>query len=358
MRDFLAAVHEWLARGEDLCLATIIERKGSAPRSRGSSFFVDKNSFYGTIGGGRFEAEAIERAREAISRGRAELMHYRLMGGDVADTEMICGGNLDLYLEPLWAGDAQAQAIYQAAARVAARGGRALLATLLAPGPAKAVAGRKLLLLEGAEPVGSLDLDGELIASLANHLDELNGAAGPHLWRGPGAERLPFAVLIEPIISQPVVYIFGGGHVSQKLAPLVTMAGFGLVVADDRPEWANRARFPQADEIWNRPLNKVLDGQKLGPEAYIVIVTRGHLFDKEVLAQALRQNAAYVGMIGSRRKRALIYKSLAEEGFEQEKLEEVHSPIGLDIGAETPEEIAISIIAELVAVRAGKGARQ
>ena len=347
-----------MSRGEDLCLGTIIERKGSAPRSRGSSFLVGKDSFYGTIGGGRFEAEAIDKAREAMSRGRAELMRYRLMGGDVADTEMMCGGNLDLYLEPLWADDAQARAIYQAAAKAAARGGRALLATLLAPGPAKTVAGRKLLLAEGAEPVGSLDLDGELTAALAGHLEELDAAAGPHLWRGPAAERLPAAVLIEPIISRPVVYIFGAGHVSQKLAPLVTMAGFGLVVADDRPEWANRARFPQADEIWNRPLDQVLEGQELGPEAYIVIVTRGHLFDKEVLAQALRQNAAYVGMIGSRRKRALIYKALAEEGFDQEELAGVHSPIGLDIGAETPEEIAISIIAELVAVRAGRGGRQ
>ncbi|MCF8033544.1 MAG: XdhC family protein [Desulfarculaceae bacterium] len=358
MREFLAAVHEHLAMGTDLCLATIIESKGSAPRSRGSQFFVFESGFHGTIGGGRFEADVIAEARQCMAEAQARMMHHRLMGQDVADMEMICGGNLDVYLEPLRAADQEAQAIYRTAASAAARGRRSLLATLVAPGSMPAVAGRKLLLSQDGGSVGSLEPGGGLVEALGRELARMSGASGPHIWPGDGAQILPAQVLVEPIINRPVVYIFGGGHVSQKLAPLVSMAGFGLVVADDRPEWANRQRFPQADEIWNQPLEAVLEGRELGPDAYVVIVTRGHLFDKEVLGQALKQNAAYVGMIGSRRKRDMIYRALSEQGVAPEVLDGVHSPIGLDIGAETPEEIAISIIAELVAIRAGKAAGQ
>lgn len=354
MRDFLAAVSQELAQGSDLCLATIIGQEGSAPRSAGSRFFVRPDGgFWGTIGGGNFEAQVIEKARLALAQGRSELMHYRLMGADVADTEMICGGDLDVYLDPVSASNPQTLALYQAAAQAAGGTGRALLATLLVSGDGRGAAGRKLLLRRQQAPLGALALDQGLLASLEKEL-AAPGSTEPRLWEGPGAGALPAPLLLEPIVSQPVVYLFGGGHVSQKLAPLTVMAGFGLVVADDRPEWANRQRFPQAREVWNRPLETVLKGESLGPEAYIVIVTRGHLYDKEVLAQALRQDAAYVGMIGSKRKRAMIYQALAGEGFSAEQLEKVHSPIGLAIGAETPEEIAISIAAELVAVRAAR----
>lgn len=343
-----------MAQGNDLCLATIIGQKGSAPRSAGSRFFVRPDGgFWGTIGGGNFEAQVIEKARQALARGRTELMHYRLMGADVADTEMICGGDLDVYLDPVTASDPETLALYQAAAHAANGGGKALLATMLVSGGESVAAGRKLLLRRKQSSLGSLPLDESFLAALEVDLGA-SAEGGPHLWQGPMAGALPAPLLLEPIASQPVVYIFGGGHVSQKLAPLVAMAGFALVVADDRPEWANRQRFPQAQAIWNRSLETVLEGESLGPEAYIVIVTRGHLYDKEVLAQALRQNAAYVGMIGSKRKRAMIYQALAGEGFATEQLEAVHSPIGLAIGAETPEEIAISIAAELVAVRASR----
>ncbi|BEQ14397.1 XdhC family aldehyde oxidoreductase maturation factor [Desulfoferula mesophila] len=355
MREFLAAVNNELAQGNSLCLATIIAQKGSAPRSAGSRFFVrGDGSFWGTIGGGNFEAQVIEKAALALRQGRTELMHYRLMGADVADSEMICGGDLDVYLDPVSADDPDNLALYQAAAQSTNGGrGRAMLATLMIDGGSPRAAGRKLLLRHGQPALGSLPVDEDGLASLAAKLGA-NGSFPQQLWDAPGAASLPAPLLLESIATQPVVYIFGGGHVSQKLAPLAAMAGFGLVVADDRPEWGNRQRFPQAQEIWNRPLEKVLEGESLGPDAYIVIVTRGHLYDKEVLAQSLRQNAAYVGMIGSKRKRAMIYKALSEEGVTSAQLEQVHSPIGLAIGAETPEEIAISIVAELVMVRAAR----
>lgn len=358
MQEFLSAVHRELAKGQDICLATIISQRGSAPRSLGTRFFVRSDgSFWGTIGGGRFEADVISAARHALAKGRTSILNYCLLGRDAADCEMICGGDLDVYLEPLAGSDGLAKEIYQRAARMASRGGRALLATLVAPGPANGLAGRKLLLVPGRPSVGSLAGAPGLISQLNTFLKGVRPQDPPQLLETPAAPG-PGLVFVDPILSNPVVYIFGGGHVAQQLAPLVTLAGFRLVVADDRPEWGNRERFPQADEIWNRDLSRVLEGEELGPEAYLVIVTRGHLYDKEVLAQCLRQNASYVGMIGSRRKRELIYKALREEGFGQEQLKAVHSPIGLDIGAETPEEIAISIVAELVAARARADGRK
>jgi xanthine dehydrogenase accessory factor len=149
-----------------------------------------------------------------------------------------------------------------------------------------------------------------------------------------------------------MVYLFGGGHISLHLARLIKMVDFNLVVIDDRQEFANAQRFPEADEIWVRDFQEVLNNLELGSDDYVVIVTRGHIFDKEILAQVLTKKPDYIGMIGSRRKRSLIYQALEDEGFSRAQLEGVHSPIGLAIGAETPEEIAVSVVAELIAERA------
>ncbi len=353
MNDIFRLVHQELAQGRDLCLATIVNQIGSAPRAMGASFLVRADgSIQGTIGGGRLEAEVIEAAREALAGRESRLMHFRLKGTEVARTDMLCGGDVDVYLEPVLAGDQSAQRIFGAAARVLARGGRALMVTPILPGPHDSLAGRKLLVVEGEAPVGGVDLLPNLAADLTADLEELLSRGRPGLWMQEQAGGGKLDCFLEPIASAPVVYLFGGGHVSLQLASLVKLVGFKLVVIDDRPEFANEQRFAMADEVWVRDFENVLDGVELGSEAYVVIITRGHVFDKEVLAQALRKPLAYLGMIGSRRKREVIYRALLEEGFTREDLARVHSPIGLDIGAETPEEIALSIAAELVQERA------
>jgi xanthine dehydrogenase accessory factor len=162
-------------------------------------------------------------------------------------------------------------------------------------------------------------------------------------------------VLAEPVIADPALYIFGGGHVSTEIVPLAARVGFKVVVIDDREEYAGPDRFPQATKVQCRPFAGVLKKLDIDHTSYIVIVTRGHMHDKTILEQSLKTDAKYIGMIGSRRKRDMIYDKLLEEGFTQDDLERVCSPIGLDIGAETPEEIAVSIAAELIKVRAGKG---
>jgi len=158
-------------------------------------------------------------------------------------------------------------------------------------------------------------------------------------------------ILIEPIFAEPTVYLFGGGHISQQLAPLAKRVHFKVVVIDDREMFANRERFPEADEVIVSEFEKCFEGLPIDESSYIVIVTRGHLYDGFVLEQAVKTKARYIGMIGSKRKIRTLYENLMEKGIPKETLDRVHAPIGVDINSETPEEIAVSIAAELIEVR-------
>jgi len=161
---------------------------------------------------------------------------------------------------------------------------------------------------------------------------------------------------VEPTVLPGTLYLFGAGHVSRSVAEMASLVDFRTVVLDDRAEFANAERFPGAELLQVVPsFNRSFEGLDIDRDGFVVILTRGHLHDKTVLEQALKTDAGYIGMIGSRRKRDLIYQELLMKGFSQSELERVHAPIGLAIGAETPEEIAVSIVAELIQVRAGRG---
>ena len=159
-------------------------------------------------------------------------------------------------------------------------------------------------------------------------------------------------IFVEPILPQPILYIFGGGHVSMALAKTTHAAGFAIGIIDDREQFANLERFPMASEVytsWEEAFEKI----KPNASTYMVIVTRGHRDDMRVLGWAVNTDARYIGMIGSKRKVISVYQALEREGIPSEKFDHVHAPVGLEIGALTPDEIAISIAAELIAVRRG-----
>jgi len=157
-------------------------------------------------------------------------------------------------------------------------------------------------------------------------------------------------VFVEPVLPQPVAYIFGGGHISMALAKAASAAGFGIAVIDDREQFANAERFPMAQELY-KSYEDAFARLSLNAASYVVIVTRGHRDDMRVLAWAVRTQARYIGMIGSKRKVISVYKALEKEGYTQAEFARVYAPMGLEIGALSPEEIAVSIAAELVAVR-------
>lgn len=153
--------------------------------------------------------------------------------------------------------------------------------------------------------------------------------------------------------ARPSAYIFGAGHVAVSVELFARMVGFGTVIIDDRAEFANEDRFPQADQVLVASVDDAFDQLSIGEGAYVVSITRGHSFDEEVVTHALRTRARYVGMIGSKRKVASIRQRIRDSGFTDADLARLHAPIGVEIGAETVEEIALSIVAELVAVRRG-----
>lgn len=158
-------------------------------------------------------------------------------------------------------------------------------------------------------------------------------------------------ILIEPIFSEPTLYIFGAGHISLYLSKIGKMVGFNVVVVDDREEFANKERFPEANDIYAEDFQAVFPKLKLQKPYYFVIVTRGHRYDQDTLEWAIGTEPKYIGMIGSRTKNRTVFSNLQKKGMPKEQLEHVHAPIGLNIGSETPEEIAISIIAEIIQVR-------
>lgn len=160
-------------------------------------------------------------------------------------------------------------------------------------------------------------------------------------------------VFVEPIVSAPRLYIFGAGHVGAAVYKIASLTGFETIVSDDRDQYANRERFPDAHEVHAGEMDEILSGLSPSDSSYIVIVTRGHRHDLRVLRWALETRARYIGMIGSGRKVLAIYQQLESEGVSPESFKRVFAPIGLDIRAATPEEIAVSVVAELIAIRRG-----
>ncbi|MFC1909011.1 XdhC family protein [Chloroflexota bacterium] len=161
-------------------------------------------------------------------------------------------------------------------------------------------------------------------------------------------------VFIEPILSQPTIYLFGAGHIGFALSRLAKTTGFRVAVIDDRPAYANAERFPDADDIYVDDPEMMVSKLKINKASYLVIACRGHLEDQQVLAQAVKTPAVYIGMIGSKKKVKTVFTNLKAEGIPQETLDGIYTPIGLRIAAETPEEIAVSIMAEIISVRRQK----
>ncbi len=240
--------------GRKSALATIIKVNGSIPSHPGARMLVrDDGSIAGTIGGGCVEAEVWQAAREVMETGKACIRSFSLAEDAAHDNGLICGGQLEIYIEP-----------------------------------------------------------------------------------------------VEPL---PRVCIFGAGHISRALSKLCSMLGFSVTVVDDRESYASRERFPEADAVIAGNYEEIFPALDILPDSYLIIVTRGHRDDMRVLRWAVTTGAGYIAMIGSRRKVISVVKGLQKEGLAPELFQRVHAPMGLDIGAVTPEEIAVSVAAEMIAVR-------
>lgn len=254
--DIYRALVEAAARGEAASLVTVVSTSGSTPQRVGAKMLVFADGrTVGTIGGGCYEHDAALKAREALAEGRPQLLHYSLADDLAADTGLVCGGQMEVYVEP---------------------------------------------------------------------------------------------------IRQPAhLYIAGAGHVSVELARLAAGVDFAVTVVDDRERFASPARFPAAEVVVDE-IPSWFGSRDLPPGGYFVVVTRGHRQDLETVRALIRRPWRYLGLIGSRAKVLKVTAALAAEGVPPDRLAELHAPIGLDLGAVTPAEIAVSIVAELVAARSGR----
>jgi xanthine dehydrogenase accessory factor len=254
--------------------------------------------------------------------------------------------------------------IYEEMVRIRGEGDKAALATVVkVKGSTPRSVGSKMLIRSDGSILGTIG-GGCLEASVWEAAMEVIREEAPKVldFDLTGKNETPeglicggtMQVLIEPIISQPTVYIFGAGHIGFAVSKIAKMTGFKVAVIDDRPAYANADRFPDADEFHVEDPALMVPQLNINGNAYLVIACRGHLEDQRVLAEATKTPAAYIGMLGSRKKVKTVFENLKADGISQEELAAIHVPIGLPIATETPEEIAVSIMAEIIDIRRQK----
>ena len=315
---------EALAAGQGLVWATIVDAEGSTPQVPGASaVFSATGLVAGTVGGGLLEARVATAAGEALGDGKARLMTVRL-DAEPADLEgAICGGAARVLVDPGVGGD---RAVFMKALE----------------GFRKRRPGRLVTEIRQGE--------NDFVSVERRFLEAAAGEARPRLVAGE--RRLTF---IEPVLPLPRLIIAGAGHVGRAVARLGGLLDWSVTVIDDRPEFANAINIPEADDIMVGGIGETLRGIGDSPDNYFVIVTRGHEKDGEALRAVVGRPAAYVGMIGSKRKVELMRREFLENGWATAaEWGRIRAPIGLAIGSRTVEEIAVSIAAELVLVRSGR----
>jgi xanthine dehydrogenase accessory factor len=337
--EIATAALSMLERGEDFASVVVLGTSGSSPRHSGAAMLVTAGgTIVGTIGGGPLEGTAITDAVAAIEAKQSRVYEF-----ESAQLGMMCGGAGVVLIEYVDSSEAAQADFIRGALTVLKSGRKGWLITVVPPAGEPAAVRKCVVDAEGV-------ITGDQICS--------TDAVQTLTKRGGTYDRI-FAetqgsTYIQAIGDQGTVYVFGAGHCGQKLVAVLSTVGFATVVVDDRADFANPARFPNADRIVvPESFTGVVDTLSIDENSYVVIVTRGHAHDRNVLAQALRTPARYIGMIGSRNKITQSYEMLRQEGFSDADLARVHAPIGLSIGAETPEEIAISIAGQLIQVRAG-----
>ncbi len=351
-----------------MALATIVATAGSTPRAAGARMVVHPGGRHlGSVGGGCGEAEVVQAGRRALGAGEPRWVRVDLTEDVTDESEAACGGTMECLVRP-WG--AELIPVLEAVRGAAAARHPMRLLTCLLPGP---LGGAEVAVTggpQGPRVLASAGISLEQAEALAAGLAEGDGrgACGPDAGVTPAARPSHrttvtrrevrvgneiWPVLDESLDPPDVLLVCGGGHIALPVCEMGQALGFEVVVLDDRPSFANETRFPRAARVLCGPFADALAGYPVDGRTYIIIVTRGHRQDMVCLRRLLGRGAAYLGMIGSRRRVAAILKSLREEGVDEAALSEVHSPIGLDIGAETPAEIAVAILAEVVLVRRG-----
>jgi xanthine dehydrogenase accessory factor len=321
-----------LEAGESFALATIIEQQGSTPRGIGTQMIIRTDGrIIGTLGGGGSEAQTIARAPEIIAGNAAILLTVNMTGEDAAGSDMICGGIVRILLQCVQPSQLPTFRKLQDAENARQKG---WLVTLI----------------EGqSHDLVFVDEQGQC-HSVPALPENLRAYCLDAAHSSMHTQHMPqISIFARPLRPKGRMYIFGAGHVALDTAKVCGLLGFETTVLDDRQEFLDEHRFPESQRVLVPDFDHIPD-LPVDEETYIVIMTRGHLGDRQCLDWALARDdrAAYIGMIGSRHKRAIMDDRLRQQGISDERLARIHSPIGLPIQAQTPAEIAVSIAAELI----------
>ena len=349
MKEVIQEAVKLLESGQPGVLATVVRTKGSTPQKAGAMLLVRRDgSGVGTLGGGCVEGDIWFAAKEILRRrGGPEFKDYFLNEDVAARDGLVCGGTMYFFLEPLWSPDDYVEIGEQLIE--AYEGGDAVsLATVVNVADGGKNLGAKLLLRLDGSTVGTLG-DTELdfrATEVAQRVADVGNIES--FSTDDGTE-----VFVEGFTTPPTLVMVGGGHVGKATADLAHNLGYRVFVVDDRDEFSNKERFPYAEQVVVAPYDQWPQHLDVNVNSFIVAATRGHRFDDMALESALTTRARYVGLLGSRRKNLMIYQRLSMEGVPLERLKEIHAPVGLDIGALTPEELAVSIMSEIIMVRRG-----
>jgi len=347
MRELLPSLDDWARRDPHLAIATVVRTTGSTPRPTGARLLVDRDGrMAGSVSGGCLEAAVIGEAQSTLA-GEAppRLLHYGIsdeMGWEVG---LACGGSVDIFVETVrWDGsDATLQVV-----RDAVRDDRAVALLTVIDGTS---AGERAAFVEDGGMTGSLgssardsaagDAVERRFATPAAGIDEIDGVS----------------VFIDPIVPAPQLAVIGAVHIAIALATMAKAAGYRVTVIDPRTAFLTAERLPGADALLARWPDDALPDLHLGPRDAAVCLAHDPKFEDPALAVLLRSRTGYIGAIGSRTTHGKRVARLHEAGFGDDDIARIHSPVGLDIGAATPEEIAVAILAEVVASRRGRGGR-
>lgn len=337
MIDLLTTVENWLADGEEVAVATVVRVIGSAPRPVGARMVVSSNGrMAGSVSGGCVETTVYGEMMEVLAGGPPRLLRFGITEDLIWEVGLACGGTIEVFVHRL------DPALVNAFHKHLESGEPFALTTVLS---GEAAGDWKLIPSTGV----ASGLDAEETIRLAQEMLAARVQVGAIHEIAPGVH-----LFVEPFLPPPTLVIIGGVHVAIPLSHFAKELGFRVIVTDPRATFANRERFPQADQVLVAWPDEALARLKVDRSTYLVLLTHDPKIDEPALATALKTEAAYIGAIGSRKTHAQRFERMAKWGITPEELHRVYAPIGLDLGGHTPEETALSIIAEVVAVKNGR----
>lgn len=352
MRDVLTDIDRWLESAEPIALATVIQTWGSAPRQAGAKMAMTSagNKIAGSVSGGCVEGAVFEAGVETLASGRSQLLHFGVADETAWEVGLACGGTIEVFVEPL------NQDVYDFVHKLLEQEAAGAVVTVIR-GPAELL-GRKLVLAGDGRTMG--DLIGEFEetaiaaarAALAEGQSRRRELPSVEAMLGSGPTET-VEVFIEVMVSSPALVIVGGVHIAIALAALAKVLGYRTVVIDPRRAFGSEARFPHVDRLIQAWPDEAFEQVTLTGETAVAMLTHDPKIDDPALQVVLNSLAFYVGALGSTKTQAARRERLANMGFSEAAINRVHGPIGLNIGAQTPEEIALAVMAEIVKARRG-----